>query len=207
MLPLLVDSYHRRPPHDLSNYSCGDRRRARPGHVAAAADWITAPSYYSHDPDTGQRVTQYSPIGPFYTFARPDFQRSGYRHTRSSYSGRAVGGQLSRGGRVGTSRASLRRMAIPLSTLQRSVRGLGSTVCRFESAGLLSVPTGGRALQHALGAAPSGQAMPYDQQQPPPYYDGSYPQYRAAASRSLGSAAAVTCSTRRTKTRRRSGQR
>ncbi len=53
-------------------------------HAAAGADWITAPSYYTHDPSTGERVTQYSPIGPFYTYARPDYLRSGYRHTRSS---------------------------------------------------------------------------------------------------------------------------
>ena len=31
-----------------------------------AADWIVAPSYFSHDPQSGQRVTQYTPIGPFY---------------------------------------------------------------------------------------------------------------------------------------------
>ena len=49
-----------------------------------AGDWITAPSYYSHDPQTGQRVEQYSPIGPFYTYARGDFKRSGYRQLRSS---------------------------------------------------------------------------------------------------------------------------
>ena len=46
-------------------------------------DWITAPSYYSHD-QSGQRVQQYTPIGPFYIYPSPDFQRSGYRHTRSS---------------------------------------------------------------------------------------------------------------------------
>jgi hypothetical protein len=53
-------------------------------HSANAADWIVAPSTYSHDPMTGQRVTQYTPIGPFYSYARRDYLRSGYRHTRSS---------------------------------------------------------------------------------------------------------------------------
>ena len=47
-------------------------------------DWLTVPSYYSHDPQTGQRVQQYSPIGPFYTYQRGDYRRSGYRQTRSS---------------------------------------------------------------------------------------------------------------------------
>ncbi len=46
-------------------------------------DWIVAPSYFTHD-QTGHRVQQYTPIGPFYIYPSPDFQRSGYRHTRSS---------------------------------------------------------------------------------------------------------------------------
>jgi hypothetical protein len=52
--------------------------------AARAADWITAPSYFTHSPQTGQRVAQYSPIGPVYVPQRPDYAQSGYRHTRSS---------------------------------------------------------------------------------------------------------------------------
>ena len=51
---------------------------------AAAGEWITIPSYYTHDPQSGQRVQQYTPIGPFYVKPREDYRRSGYRHTRSS---------------------------------------------------------------------------------------------------------------------------
>jgi hypothetical protein len=51
---------------------------------APAADWITAPSYYTHDKISGQRVAQYTPIGPFYYYQRADFMRSGYRNYRSS---------------------------------------------------------------------------------------------------------------------------
>ncbi len=51
---------------------------------AAAADWLTAPSYYTHDSSTAQRVNQYAAIGPYYYFHRQDFIRSGYRHIRSS---------------------------------------------------------------------------------------------------------------------------
>lgn len=51
---------------------------------ARAADWNTAPSYYTHDPNTAERVSQYSPIGPFYVYTPPDYVRSGYRHTRST---------------------------------------------------------------------------------------------------------------------------
>jgi hypothetical protein len=49
-----------------------------------AADWLTAPSYYTHDRVTGERVAQYSPIGPFYYYSRPDYLKSGYRHLRST---------------------------------------------------------------------------------------------------------------------------
>lgn len=49
-----------------------------------AADWITQPSYYTHDPMSGERVTQYTPIGPFYSYAQPSYTSSGYRNTRSS---------------------------------------------------------------------------------------------------------------------------
>ncbi len=53
-----------------------------------AADWILAPSTYTHDPQTGRRVTQYAPIEPVLVPSRPDYVKSGYRHNRSSiYSG------------------------------------------------------------------------------------------------------------------------
>lgn len=52
--------------------------------VAAADDWISLPSYFTHHPQTGQRVQQYAPIGPFYVYPRADFLSSGYHHTRSS---------------------------------------------------------------------------------------------------------------------------
>ena len=51
---------------------------------AQAIDWLTAPSYYTHDPVTAERVTQYAAIGPFYYYGRPDYVKSGYRHFRSS---------------------------------------------------------------------------------------------------------------------------
>jgi hypothetical protein len=51
---------------------------------AWTADWITAPSYYTHDWTNGERVAQYAPVGPFYYYQRPDYQRSGYRHYRST---------------------------------------------------------------------------------------------------------------------------
>jgi hypothetical protein len=52
---------------------------------ARAAEWITAPSYYTHDSTTAERVNQYSQIGPFYYHQRGDFMQSGYRHNRSTF--------------------------------------------------------------------------------------------------------------------------
>lgn len=52
--------------------------------LASAADWITAPSYYSHDPQTGERITQYAQNAAVYHQERPDYQQSGFRYTRSS---------------------------------------------------------------------------------------------------------------------------
>jgi hypothetical protein len=54
------------------------------GSSAVAADWLTAPSYYTHDWNSGERVAQYAPIGPYYYFTRPDFVKSGYRQYRST---------------------------------------------------------------------------------------------------------------------------
>ncbi len=57
----------------------------------AAADWIVAPSYYTHDKSTGQRVAQYSPIGPVYVYGRANYVDSGFQHYRSTI---AFGGSV-----------------------------------------------------------------------------------------------------------------
>jgi hypothetical protein len=49
-----------------------------------SADWIVKRSRFTHDPNTHARVTQYSPIGPFYANDMPNYQKSGYRYSRSS---------------------------------------------------------------------------------------------------------------------------
>ena len=48
-----------------------------------AEDWMFSTSYYSHNEETGERVTQHTPIGPFYIAPRPDYVQSGYRHRQS----------------------------------------------------------------------------------------------------------------------------
>ena len=54
---------------------------------AHAADWIFAPSTYTHSPETGQRVAQYAPIPPVFTSPCPGYVESGYRHYQSSIRG------------------------------------------------------------------------------------------------------------------------
>lgn len=52
--------------------------------AACATDWILAPSTYTHDPQTGERISQFAPIPPVYLRAgRPDYVQSGYRHRQS----------------------------------------------------------------------------------------------------------------------------
>lgn len=51
---------------------------------ANAADWITSPADYTHDPATGQRVAQYAQVPPVYTQVAPNYIKSGYRNFRST---------------------------------------------------------------------------------------------------------------------------
>jgi len=49
-----------------------------------ATDWILAPSTFTHDPQTGERISQFAPLPPVYMRAeRPDYVESGYRHRQS----------------------------------------------------------------------------------------------------------------------------
>lgn len=45
----------------------------------ASAEWAFRQSYFSHDPATGERVSQYAPVAPSLTPVDPTFLRSGYR--------------------------------------------------------------------------------------------------------------------------------
>jgi hypothetical protein len=50
----------------------------------ASADWIHAPSTYSHSPVTGQRTNQYAQSGPVFVYGTESYRQSGYQHYRSS---------------------------------------------------------------------------------------------------------------------------
>lgn len=135
-----------------------------------AADWIVSPSYYSHDPQTGQRVTQYTPIGPFYNYAQSDYLRSGYRHTRSSIQ---AGGSVDHMhiveefGRAvrpyGEWRFPYRPYSVPYPAWGAPFAGLGNYPP--QPYGPNPTPHGG-----------VGGQRPYNQRQP--WDDGSYPSNR-----------------------------
>lgn len=56
---------------------------------ALADSWVFRPSYYSHDPATGQRVNQYHAEKAPYARIDPTYQQSMYRHVQTALS---VGG-------------------------------------------------------------------------------------------------------------------
>jgi len=54
------------------------------GAPAAAADWIFAPSTFTHDPQTGDRLGKVAEPPPQIVYPTGDFVRSGYRQNRST---------------------------------------------------------------------------------------------------------------------------
>ena len=49
-----------------------------------ANDWTLAPSTYSHNPETGQRVAQYAQPQPAFVYENPTYLKSGYHHRRAT---------------------------------------------------------------------------------------------------------------------------
>jgi hypothetical protein len=49
-----------------------------------ADDWLAAPSYFTHNPQTGLRVAQFAPKKPAMLFTDSNRTQSGIRHVRSS---------------------------------------------------------------------------------------------------------------------------
>jgi hypothetical protein len=138
---------------------------------AHAADWITSPSYYSHDPVTGERVTQYSPIGPFYTFGRSDYRRSGFRHTRSSLQAGNSADHLHIVEEWGRPIRPYGEWRFPYRPYSVPYPAWGPPFPNW--------PVPGFHPWTNPPHAPHAPTNPYDAQQPPPYYEGSYHQYRS----------------------------
>lgn len=54
------------------------------GNVGAGGSWIFQPSTYSHDSQTGERVTQYAAEPPVYGPSDPTYEQSAYIHKRTA---------------------------------------------------------------------------------------------------------------------------
>lgn len=61
---------------------------------AQADSWIFRPSSYTHDPVTGERVTQYARPKTPYVRIDPTYEQSAYRHNRSTIRGGASADRL-----------------------------------------------------------------------------------------------------------------
>jgi hypothetical protein len=164
------------------------------GSSAGAADWITAPSTYTHDPMTAERVTQYSPIGPFYYYARPDYLKSGYRNYRSTIDlGNSSDNLIITeqwGGQVRPYdewRFPYRPYSVPYDLWGPPYGGLGNSGA-FYGGFPGPYPYGGgfgAAGAGGIGGGFGGGGFPGHHHQPPavnyaqPWADGHYPQYDA----------------------------
>ncbi len=57
------------------------------GAVRAEASWIFRPSYFSHNPDSGERVAQFAPSPAPSRTLEASYTQSGYRHSRTTIRG------------------------------------------------------------------------------------------------------------------------
>jgi hypothetical protein len=139
--------------------------------LAQAADWISAPSYYTHDPQTAERVTQFSPIGPFYVYSPPNYMKSGYRHFRSSIQAGGSADNLHIVEEWG-------RPVVPYEQWRFPYRPYGSPYPAWgpplagAGAGYFGLGYG-----YGLGLGSGGGSPYYQPRSPAPWIDGHWPTY------------------------------
>jgi hypothetical protein len=139
---------------------------------AEAADWISAPSYYTHDPGTAERVSQFSPIGPFYVYTPPNYQRSGYRHLRSTIQAGGSADNLHIVEEWGRPVAPYEHWRFPYRPYGAPYPDWGPPFAGFNQ-GFGFGPGFGQP-----GFAPGGGAPFYQMRGPAPWLDGHWPTYR-----------------------------
>jgi len=155
---------------------------------ARAIDWLTAPSYFTHDRVTAERVNQYAAIGPFYYYGRPDYIKSGYRHYRSTIQAGGSADNLhivEEWGRPVVPyeqwRFPYRPYGSPYQDWGQPFGGLGGS--GFGAYGGFPFPGGGGPWGGAGSGGPWGghggghghQSQPFNLAQP--WLDGYYPEY------------------------------
>ena len=105
-----------------------------PQEACAADSWIFRPSRYTHDPETGERVSQYTRRQPAYVRTDPTYMQSGYRHSRSTL--RGIGGSIDRrhtvetwgAGGCGCDSAGAAAAASASTGVEGESEGLGSSL-------------------------------------------------------------------------------
>lgn len=157
------------------------------GGRSARGDWITAPSFFTHDPITGVRTNQYASPPPAIVPQAVDFRSSGYTHLRSSIQ---VGQSADHYHRVekwgppvqpyGEWRFPYRPYSVPYDQWGAPWAGFNLGGGLFGRPGYRN-PGRGRPGQPGVGQPgqphnpyPSGPDSPYPV---PPYADGYYPSY------------------------------
>jgi hypothetical protein len=138
-----------------------------------AADWITAPSTFTHDPQTGERVNQFSPIGPVYVYTPPDYVKSGYRHLRSTIQ---VGGSADNYHLV----EEWGRPVVPYDQWRFPARPYGSPYSEWGAplaGGNFYNGYPGFGYGGGYGFGGNGNVNPYTRNAPAQYLDGHWPTY------------------------------
>ncbi|QDU94777.1 hypothetical protein [Lignipirellula cremea] len=145
---------------------------------AWAGDWNAAPSYFTHNPQTGERVDQYAPDPIAVGAVQPaNYQKSGYRQYRSSLQVGSVADNIhvvEEYGRpvrpYGEWRFPYRPYSVPYGAW--GPQGYGGGFGGYGNIGF-----GGGFPRQAF--EPYG-SRPFNDRTgvQPPYYDGTYPQNR-----------------------------
>ncbi len=154
----------------------------------AEADWLTLPSRYTHDGQTGERVTQYAQPAAAVAPAASNFRSSGFTHTRSSIQFNQSSDNYHRVEKWGDPirpygewRFPYRPYSVPYPAWGAPFAGLGQGGFGYPppyggyppgSGGPGSGGPGGTGLPNPYPPRPEGGYTV------PPYYDGSYPRDR-----------------------------
>lgn len=127
-------------------------------------EWLTAPSFYSHSPETGDRVAQYAPDPTVEKPYDPSYLRSGYRQFQSTIrAGRSVDNYhiVEEWGRpvrpYGEWLHPFRPYSVPYQLWGAPYQGLGPTF--NNNFGPIPTPFGGAGVAPAggYGPGPGGQ--------------------------------------------------
>lgn len=159
------------------------------GGRSAAGDWITAPSFFTHDPVTGLRTNQYQSPPPAIVPQAVDFRSSGFTHMRSSIQVGQSADHYHRVEQWGPPVQPYGEWRFPYRPYSVPYDQWGAPWAGFNlGGGLYGRPGRGRPDRGRPGRAHPGSGQPGQPNNPypsgpnspypaPPYADGFYPAY------------------------------